>query len=188
MSLLHADPVNLERVTMLDVIFAETTGVCSISSKIGSCNRKGQSYLGEKTKCRNNILTGEQTRVTPQMWDLLLCTPKEQDTIPTLTTWRQLWVYLALLVPSCALDKLSARLVFPKEFARKSNKQNTNHPMVRSAAGLDFTGGHLSAVPFLSLCPQPSPRSSLTLQNSALPEELTPKKLWLWHGTIQKDL
>lgn len=179
MSLLHADPVNLERVTMLDVIFAETTGVCSISSKIGSCNRKGQSYLGEKTKCRNNILTGEQTRVTPQMWDLLLCTPKEQDTIPTLTTWRQLWVYLALLVPSCALDKLSARLVFPKEFARKSNKQNTNHPMVRSAAGLDFTGGHLSAVPFLSLCPQPSPRSSLTLQNSALPEELTPKKLWL---------
>lgn len=52
MSLLQADAVNLERVPVLDVIFAETTGVCGISSKIGSFNRKGQGYFGENTKLR----------------------------------------------------------------------------------------------------------------------------------------
>lgn len=61
MSLLHADPVDLERVTVLDVIFAETAGVRSVSSKIGSFNRKGQGYFGEKMKGGDNILNDRRT-------------------------------------------------------------------------------------------------------------------------------
>lgn len=41
MPLRQADPVDLERVSVLYVIFAEAAGVSSVSSKIGSLDRKG---------------------------------------------------------------------------------------------------------------------------------------------------
>lgn len=84
MSLLHADPVNLECVTMLDVIFAEATGVRGISSKIGSCNGKGQSHSGEKTKCGDNILTDRRTDTSHTTGTDV--GPPPPHTIPTLTT------------------------------------------------------------------------------------------------------
>lgn len=42
MPLLHAYTVNLERVSMLYVIFAEAAGVSGISSKIGSLDKREQ--------------------------------------------------------------------------------------------------------------------------------------------------
>lgn len=42
MPLLQAYTMNLECVSMFYVIFAEATGVSSISSKIGSLNKKNQ--------------------------------------------------------------------------------------------------------------------------------------------------
>lgn len=52
--------------------------------------------------------------------------------------------------------------------------------MVRSAAGLDFTGGRPSQLYPSSAC---ALYISPSIQpNSALPEELTPKKPRLWHG------
>lgn len=41
MPLRQADPVDLERVSMLYVIFAEAAGVSSVSSKIGSFSKEG---------------------------------------------------------------------------------------------------------------------------------------------------
>lgn len=48
MPLLQAYAMNLECVSMFYVVFAEATGVNSISSKIGSLNKKDQ----EKKKAR----------------------------------------------------------------------------------------------------------------------------------------
>lgn len=42
MPVLQAYTMNLECVSMFYVIFAEATGVSSISSKIGSLNKKNQ--------------------------------------------------------------------------------------------------------------------------------------------------
>lgn len=85
MSLLQADPMNLECVPVLDVIFAETTGVRRISSEIGSFNRKGQGYSGENMTLRrqhsdcqgNSILTG-MSHITGASVDLLLCKLKKR--------------------------------------------------------------------------------------------------------------
>ena len=41
MPLLQADPVDLECVSVLYIIFAEAAGVSSVSSKIGSLDKKG---------------------------------------------------------------------------------------------------------------------------------------------------
>ena len=51
MPLRQADPVDLERVSMLYVIFAEAAGVSSVSSKIGSLDRKGPESQGYSKEC-----------------------------------------------------------------------------------------------------------------------------------------
>lgn len=50
MPLLQAYTMNLECISMFYVIFAEATGVSSISSKIGSLNKEDQ---GGKKKSQN---------------------------------------------------------------------------------------------------------------------------------------
>lgn len=76
MPILQAYTMNLECVSMFYVIFAEATGVSSISSKIGSLNKKNQEKKKEKkAKIKNypeeymkhkkkNILFGKQTHGT----------------------------------------------------------------------------------------------------------------------------
>ena len=64
MPLLQAYTMNLECVSMFYVIFAEATGVSSISSKIGSLNKKNQKkkksqdyseeYMKQKQKHSNS--------------------------------------------------------------------------------------------------------------------------------------
>lgn len=50
MPLLQAYAMNLECVSMFYVVFAEATGVSSISSKIGSLNKKDQREKKKKAK------------------------------------------------------------------------------------------------------------------------------------------
>lgn len=87
MSLLQADPMNLECVPVLDVIFAETTGVRSISSEIGSFNRKGQGYfgenmkLGETTFCQGNSILTNMSHTTGTDVGLPPLQTEEEDII-----------------------------------------------------------------------------------------------------------
>ena len=53
MPLLQAYTMNLECVSMFYVIFAEATGVSSISSKIGSLNKKNQKKKKAKITLKN---------------------------------------------------------------------------------------------------------------------------------------
>lgn len=50
MPLLQAYAMNLECVSMFYVVFAEATGVSSISSKIGSLNKKDQRKKKKKSQ------------------------------------------------------------------------------------------------------------------------------------------
>lgn len=158
MSLLQADPMNLECVPVLDVIFAEATGVRSISSEIGSFNRKGQGYFGENMKlrrqhsdCQGNCILTDMSHTTGTDVGLPPLQTEEEDIIsPPQSCGGSCG---ASPGPSCAPEKPGATLAFPKESSQGNLVTKTqNHSLVRSLVGQNFTWR-----PPPKLCPSSAP-------------------------------